>query len=144
MLRFAAAAYNESMTSERKGGICMAAKAEQKNFDTPDEVRTFPHGRVELVNVGGGTIGRLILEPGWRWSADVKPIAGTDLCEAPHFQYVVAGCLHVVMVDGTEFDLKAGDVNTLPSGHDAWVVGDEPAIAVDWYGATNYAKAGSR
>src|SRR5512140_2301022 len=103
----------------------MATKAESKNFATPDEVRTFPHGRVELVKIGGGTVGRLILEPGWRWSTDVKPIAGSTWCEAPHFQYVVSGCLHILMADGDEFDLKTGYVNTLPSGHDAWVVGDE-------------------
>jgi len=118
----------------------MSGKAKQKNFNTPDEVRTFPHGRVELVNIGNGTVGRYTLEPGWRWLNDVKPIAGTEWCEAPHFQYVVAGHLHVVMVDGTEFDQKAGDVVTLPSGHDAWVVGDEPVIIVDWFGATNFAK----
>jgi len=118
----------------------MATKAEYKNFDTPDEVRKFNHGKVELLNISGGTVGRLILEPGWRWSADVKPIAGTDWCEAPHFQYVASGRLHVKMADGAEFDLKAGDVNTLPSGHDAWVVGKEPVVLVDWFGATNYAK----
>jgi uncharacterized cupin superfamily protein len=118
----------------------MSAPAEYRNFNTPDEVRKFSHGRVEIINIGGGTVGRLILEPGWRWSVDVKPIAGTEWCEAPHFQYVVSGCVHVLMADGNEFDLKAGDVNTLPSGHDAWVVGNEPAIAVDWFGAVNYAK----
>jgi hypothetical protein len=118
----------------------MASKTENKNFSAPDEVRKFNHGRVELINIAGGTVGRLILEPGWRWSADVKPIAGTDWCEAPHFQYVVSGCLHVKMIDGTELDLKPGDVSSLPSGHDAWVVGNEPSILVDWFGATNYAK----
>jgi hypothetical protein len=119
----------------------MSTRAEYKNFESADEVRTFPHGRVELVTIAGGTVGRLILEPGWRWSVDVKPIAGTDWCEAPHFQYLVSGCVHIVMADGSEFDLRAGDVSSLPSGHDAWVVGDEPAVAVDWFGAINYARA---
>jgi hypothetical protein len=118
----------------------MATRAENKSFNTPDEIRKFDHGRVELINIAGGTVGRLILEPGWRWSADVKPIAGTESCEAPHFQYVISGHVHVRMNDGTEFDLGPGDVSNLPSGHDAWVVGDEPAVAVDWFGATNYAK----
>ena len=67
------------------------AGSEQKSFDTPDEVREFPHGRAEIVNIGGGEVGRLILEPGWRWSEHIKPIAGTELCEAPHFQYVLSG-----------------------------------------------------
>jgi len=117
----------------------MASKVELKKFDTPDEVRTFTHGRVELVNIAGGTVGRLILEPGWRWSEDVKPIVGTDWCEAPHFQYLVSGQLHVAMADGTDLDLRPGDVSSLPANHDAWVVGNEPAILVDWYGAGKYA-----
>ena len=83
----------------------------------------------------------LTLEPGWRWSSHVKPLVGTDLCEAPHFQYHVQGTLHIVMADGAEFDARPGDVTALPQGHDAWVVGDEPVVVVDWYGASNYALA---
>jgi hypothetical protein len=113
---------------------------EHVTFGTPDEVREFPHGRAEIVKVGGAEIGRLVLEPGWRWSNDVKPIAGTELCEAPHMQYHVSGRLHVLMADGTEFEAGPGDVSSLPEGHDAWVVGDEPAVVVDWYGASNYAR----
>jgi hypothetical protein len=116
------------------------AQAELKHFSTPDEVRTFPKGRVELVNIGGGVVGRLTLEPGWRWSEHVKPIAGTEWCEAPHFQYQLAGRLHIVMSDGTELESAAGDVSALPVGHDAWVVGDEPVVLVDWSGASNYAQ----
>ena len=119
----------------------MATKAEFKRFDTPDEVRIFSHGRVELVNISGGEVGRLILEPGWRWATDVKPIAGTEWCTAPHFQYLVSGHLHVEMADGTKFELGPGDVSSLPANHDAWVVWNEPAILVDWYGAGNYAKS---
>lgn len=117
-----------------------AAAAERKDFATPDEVRTFEHGRVEILNIGGSQIGRLILEPGWRWSLHVKPIAGTEWCEAPHFQYQVSGTMHVEMADGNSFDVGPGQVTTLPSGHDAWVLGDEPVISVDWWGASNYAK----
>jgi hypothetical protein len=113
---------------------------EHVSFEKPDEVREFPHGRVEIVTVGAAEIGRLILEPGWRWSNDVKPIAGTDLCKAPHMQYHVSGRVHVLMADGTEFEAGPGDVTSLPQGHDAWVVGDEPVVVVDWYGASNYAR----
>jgi hypothetical protein len=113
---------------------------EQRDFATPDEVRNFSHGQVELVRFGDAEIGRLVLHPGWRWSQDVKPIAGTDLCEAPHFQYHIAGTLRIQMRDGTEFDATPGQVTNLPSGHDAWVVGDEDVIVVDWWGAANYAK----
>ena len=113
---------------------------EKKDLGNPDEVREFPNGRLELVNAGGGVVGRLVLEPGWRWSNDVKPIAGTELCEAPHMQYHVSGRVHVLMADGTEFEAGPGDVTSLPQGHDAWVVGDEPVVVVDWYGASNYAR----
>jgi len=116
------------------------ARAEQKSFGTPDETRTFENGLVDLVDIGGSQIGRLTLQPGWRWSDHVKPIAGTDLCEAPHFQYHVQGTLRIQMADGTELDAHAGDVTALPQGHDAWVVGDEPVVVIDWWGASNYAK----
>src|SRR5512139_2903530 len=114
--------------------------AEWKDFARPDEVRTFPHGRIELLHIGGGTVGRMTLEPGWRWSTHVKPIAGTEWCEAPHFQYQVSGKLHVKMADGTEFETGPGDVSNLPSGHDAWVIGNEPVVLIDWFGAVDYAK----
>jgi hypothetical protein len=116
------------------------AKAEQKDFTSPDETRTFERGHVDLVHIGGSDIGRLVLEPGWRWSEHVKPIAKTDLCEAPHFQYHVAGTLRIHMEDGTEFDAVPGQVTALPQGHDAWVVGEDPVVLVDWWGASNYAK----
>jgi hypothetical protein len=117
------------------------ATAEQKTFATPDETRTFERGRVEIVHVAGSDIGRLTLEPGWRWSSHVKHIAGTDLCEAPHFQYQVAGSLHIEMADGRVLECSAGDVVAVPEGHDAWVVGDQPVVLVDWWGASDYAKA---
>ena len=116
------------------------ANAEAKDFASPDEVRSFEKGKAEILNIGGGSVGRLVLEPGWRWSEHVKPIAGTEWCEAPHFQYHVSGTLRVQMTDGTEFDATPGQVTALPAGHDAWVVGDEPAVVVDWWGASNYAK----
>jgi hypothetical protein len=114
--------------------------AERETFHEPDETRTFGHGRLDLVDVAGAQIGLLTLEPGWRWSEHVKPLAGTEWCEAPHFQFHVSGTLRVRMSDGSEFDALPGDVTALPSGHDAWVVGDEPAVVVDWWGATDYAR----
>jgi len=117
------------------------AQAECKDFASPDEVRTFEKGKLELINIGGGVVGRLTLEPGWRWSLHVKPVAKTEWCEAPHFQYHLSGRLHICMADGTEFDAEPGQVTALPVGHDAWVVGDEPVVVIDWAGASNYAKA---
>jgi len=115
-------------------------KAEQKRLGSADEVREFPKGKLELVEIGGASIGRLTLQPGWRWSEHVKPLVGTAWCEAPHFQYHVAGRLRVQMDDGSEFEAVPGDVTALPQNHDAWVVGDEPVVVVDWWGASNYAK----
>jgi quercetin dioxygenase-like cupin family protein len=106
----------------------------------PDETRKFEKGRMEVVNVGGGSVGRLTFEPGWRWSTHMKAAAGTKSCEAPHFQYHISGELGIKMDDGTEFVAKPGDITSLPSGHDAWVIGKEPVVVVDWHGATNYAK----
>jgi hypothetical protein len=115
-------------------------QTERKCFDDPDEVREFPNGRAEILHIGGGEVGRYVFEPGWRWSDDVKPIAKTESCQAPHFQYHVSGRLAVRMDDGTEVVAGPGDITSLPPGHDGWVVGDEPAVVVDWYGASNYAK----
>ena len=120
--------------------VSVQQATEHKTFSKPDEVRTFPNGRAEILRVGGVEVGRLIFEPGWRWSKDVKPIAKTSSCQAPHFQYHVAGKLAIRMDDGSEFIASKGDITSLPSGHDAWVVGDEPVIVVDWFGASHYAK----
>ena len=122
--------------------MAVTHQTEHKSFERPEELREFPNGRAEILTVGGAEIGRLVFEPGWRWSNDVKPIAGTDSCEAPHFQYHLSGRLAIRMDDGTELTAQAGDITSLPSGHDAWVVGDEPAVVVDWYGASTYAKPG--
>jgi hypothetical protein len=115
-------------------------QTEHKTFVRPEETREFPNGRAEILTLGGSTVGRLVLEPGWRWSNDVKPIAKTKSCEAPHFQYHVSGRLGIRMDDGTEFIAGPGDLTSLPSGHDAWVVGEDPVVVVDFYGASTYAK----
>ena len=116
-------------------------RAEAKNFGMADEVRTFPLGRVDLLTIGGATVGRAVFEPGWRWSTSVQPLVKTKSCEAPHFQYHVSGVMRIRMDDGDEFDCRPGDVSLLPSGHDAWVVGDEPVVVVDFQGMIDYAKA---
>lgn len=115
-------------------------KADRKNFTEPDEVREFPGGHVELVTVAGATIGRATLYAGWRWSTSLKPLVNTESCQAPHFQYHVSGVLKVLMDDGTELVCRAGDISNLPAGHDAWVVGEEPVVLVDFQGMADYAK----
>lgn len=115
-------------------------RTEHRKMGKPDETRTFERGKAEILKVAGGSVGRLTFEPGWRWSTHMKAASGTKSCEAPHFQYHVSGRLHIKMDDGTEFEAGPGDITALPSGHDAWVVGNEPAVVVDWHGATEYAK----
>jgi hypothetical protein len=128
---------------QKEGGRTMKTQgSEHKSFAAPDELREFPGGRAEILNIGGGAVGRLVFQPGWKWSKDVKPLAGTASCEAPHFQVHLSGKLAILMDDGTEYVAGPGDVTALPSGHDAWVVGDEPVVVVDWCGASNYAKGG--
>jgi hypothetical protein len=124
-----------------EGEEALMADAEQRSFAAADEVREFEKGKGEIINIGGGVVGRYTAEPGWRWSDHVKPIAGTELCEAPHFQYHVSGRLGVRMADGTELEIGPGEVSMLPPGHDAWVIGDEPVVVVDWGGAMRWAKS---
>ena len=115
-------------------------QAEQKTFGTPDETRSFEKGKLDLLNIGGGVVGRLTLEPGWRWSEHVKPIAQTASCQVAHTGYIVSGRLHVRMDDGTEVEMGPGEASITPPGHDAWVVGDEPVVFLDFAGAATYAK----
>jgi len=139
-MAFVAAISSPLLWYSPSGAVADSAKAEHKSFGKPDEVRKFPKGRLELVKIGGATIGRAVLEPGWRWSKSVQPLVKTASCEAPHFQYHVAGTLRVRMDDGREFDCKPGDVSLLPSGHDAWVVGNKDVVLVDFQGMVDYAK----
>ncbi|HWH29393.1 MAG TPA: cupin domain-containing protein [Mycobacteriales bacterium] len=123
--------------------MTMTQPLEHKAFESPDEVREGANWRLELINLAGGAqVGRITAQPGWRWSTDVQPVAGTELCQAPHQQYHVSGRLHVRMADGTEFEAGPGEITSLPPGHDAWVVGDEPVVAIDWQGASVWATRG--
>ncbi len=120
--------------------ITTAEKMQKKSLARPDETRTFDKGGVELVTVNDVTFGRATLQPGWKWSTCVKPLAQTPSCEAPHLQYHVSGVLHVVMDDGTEEAFGPGDVSSIPPGHDAWVIGQEPVVVVDISGMRDFAK----
>jgi len=104
------------------------------------EVRVFPRGKVELITIGGETVVRTIFEPGWQWSTSVQPVAKVTSCDAPHFQFHVAGTMKVVMDDGTARLCKPGEVSLLPSGRDAWVVGSENVVIVDLHGMVDYAE----
>lgn len=112
-----------------------------KRFDRPDEVRIVEKARVELIELGELAVGRAIFEPGWRWSDHVKPIVGTESCQVHHLGYVLSGHLHVEMTDGASLEVVGGDAFEIPPGHDAWVIGDEPWISVDWAGRRLFAKS---
>ena len=111
-----------------------------KSLESPEETRRFPHGHVDLVTIGETTAGRAEFEPGWRWSNDLKPIAGTDSCQAMHTGYVISGRMHVRMDDGTEADVGPGDAILIEPGHDAWIIGDDTCVVLDFTGFANYAK----
>ena len=115
---------------------------QQKTLDSPDETRTFENGKAQVVTLGDFSASRLTLEPGWRWSENVRPIAGTDSCQVLHTGYQVSGRLHVRLDDGTEAEVGPGEAYVTPPGHDAWVVGDEPVVTVDMSRVTaeEYAK----
>ena len=126
----------------RTGDGVMAALF-RKSLDKPDETRQFEEGkgRLELVNLEGGSVGRATFEPGWRWSKHVKPIAKTDSCQAAHVGYFVSGRMKVVSDDGEEMEYGPGDFAIMAPGHDAWTLGDEACVVIDWQGFTEYAKS---
>src|SRR5215204_441456 len=107
-----------------------AGSLQGKNMGAPDEVRSFDNGKMDVVT----------FDPGWRWSEAVKPIAGTESCQVPHVGYVISGRMKVVMDDGSEMEYGPDDALVIPPGHDAWIVGDEPCVVLDFAGADKYAK----
>jgi hypothetical protein len=112
-----------------------------KSTSSPDEVRQFAaHGHADVLQLDGQAVLYGTFEPGWRWSNDVKPIAETDSCQAPHLIYCISGRMGIRMSDGTEGEIGPGDVASIAPGHDAWTIGDEPCIAIDFGGYSQYAK----
>ena len=114
----------------------------RKSLNQPEETRPFEDGKgkLELVDVEAGAVGRATFEPGWQWSKHVKPIAKTESCQFSHTGYVVSGRMKVVMDDGEENEFGADDIMVIPPGHDAWIVGDEACVVIDWQGMNDYAK----
>jgi quercetin dioxygenase-like cupin family protein len=110
------------------------AKLKVKKFSKPDELSEFMHGKASTLDFDGAKVVRRVFEPGWVWSKHSNP-AKAKTCPATHFIHCVSGVMHVRMDDGTEADVGAGEVAWIPPGHDAWVVGKEPATVVDFQGA---------
>lgn len=116
------------------------------SLDAPEETRPFADGMgtLELVNVKSGPVGRATFAPGWRWSSHVKPMAQTESCQASHLGYYVSGRMRVRMDDGDELEFGPGDFAVIPPGHDAWIVGTDPCVFVDWQGFADYAMGSAR
>ena len=110
-------------------------RLQYKTFATPDEVRAFPNGRAEVVRLDESVVGRALYEPGWRWSTAMPAIAGTVRCQLHHLGYSISGTMHVEMDDGQAIDIPPASVYEIPPGHDAWVIGDDPWVTVEWTSA---------
>ncbi|MFC6237000.1 cupin domain-containing protein [Longivirga aurantiaca] len=111
-------------------------------FENATDVRPFGGGtgQMSMLDIDGRAVGRAVFEPGWQWSKHVQPIAGTTSCQADHAGYILSGRLAVRMDDGTEETFEPGDVMICPPGHDAWTVGQEACVVLDWAGYADYAK----
>lgn len=116
------------------------AGIETTDFSVPDEVRQPDRTTVEVVKIGGGEVGRYTFQPGWRWSECIKPVAGTDSCQVDHVGVVLAGGLRIEHDDGTVVEIGSGTVYHIAPGHDSYVLGDEPFVAVEFHGATTFAR----
>ena len=123
--------------------------ASVRSFEEPNETKSFPNGQEHILDVNGVDVGMATFRPGWRWSNDVRPLMGTERCPLLHVGYNLSGNLHVELADGSTLDIGPGRVFEITPDHDAWVVGDEPVVMLDWAGkareyATAYADGGAR
>jgi class 3 adenylate cyclase len=107
-------------------------RLQSKSFDTPDETRSLPKATADVVNVGEVAVGYAVWQPGWRWSSDLRPLVGTDWCENHHLGYAVSGTLQVLTESGDRLEIHGRSAYEIPPRHDAWVVGDEPFVTVEW------------
>jgi hypothetical protein len=122
-------------------GVWLMLEVIVKQFEAPDETRTFENGKFEIVKIGGVTIGRATYEPGWKWSKDVSPLAGTALCEVEHVGLVLSGRAMAALIDGTLVELIPGNLFYIPPvAHDSWVIGEEPYVSLHFLGADQYTK----
>jgi class 3 adenylate cyclase len=120
------------------------ARLQRRRFDATQDVRVTPGGRVEMVELDDRVVAKITWQPGWRWSENMKPITGTQFCQSHHVGIMLQGTLRVQMADGVELEFRSGDVLEIPPGHDAWVVGDEAVVTVDFEAMRGFAKAEGR
>ena len=114
---------------------------EKKSLSSPDETRKFDHGKLEVVTIGGFKFGRGTFQPGWKWSTSIKSIAKTESCQVHHIGYMISGSMEVTLNDGTKDIFNAGDSFNVPPGHDAKVIGNTPAVYIEFIAAAEFAKS---
>lgn len=134
----------EAASLHQLGQVCIMTgvpRLQSKDFKTPDEVRRFPNGEMEIVTLDEIGVAYITLQPGWHWSTDVAPTAGTSSCQHRHVGYVISGTLVVRMNDGTKMTIGRGEVYEIPPGHDGWIVGDEPLEAVEFASAHDFGRS---
>jgi quercetin dioxygenase-like cupin family protein len=118
----------------------MTEQVEVRNFELADEVRTPEKTKIDLVKLGEHTLGRFTFQPGWRWADDIKPVVKTESCQNHHLGYALGGSLRVLLDNGQESRIQAGDAYDIPPGHDAWVEGTEPFVGLEFQSAAEYAR----
>jgi len=128
----------------KKGKEVLEMSAVKVDLNQPDETKETPKGKLQLVTIGDFTFGLRTLEPGWKWTEHMRPIAKTETCEVRHIGYVISGRMGFLMNDGTELEVGPGEAFDVRSGHDAWTVGDAPFVFVDMIGAVERATAATR
>src|SRR5262245_29178317 len=116
------------------------ARLQRRKFEESDDVRSAPHSTVKMVELGDRVVAHMTFEPGWRWSQDMGPAVGTKSCQSHHLGYAMSGRLHVETNDGIQMDVGPDEVYEIPPGHDAWVVGDEPFVTVDFEAMRGFAR----
>ena len=116
------------------------AETVKQSFDSAAETRNVDKGKIDVLNLGGAQVMRATFQPGWKWSECVRPVVGTDSCQVSHLVYTIAGRMVIKMDDGTETEIGPGEAAAIPAGHDAWIVGDEAYVGIDFQGGGNYAK----
>lgn len=119
----------------------LATQTLKKNLSKPDEVRNLSKSKIEVFRIGEFNAMRVTFQPGWKWSKDIGPTVGRDRCDTRHVGYVLSGKCRIVLSDGTQYDLGPGDLMEIPAGHDGWVIGSEPFVALDFIGGETYGKA---
>jgi quercetin dioxygenase-like cupin family protein len=123
---------SEPFVLEDKTMTTMTLKSSKKNLGSPDVAKEFPFGRLEYVSVNDVPLSRITLQPGWKWSRHIQPMAHTETCQAQHVQYVISGRIVIQMDDGDQIELGPGDFGVIAPGHNAWVIGNEPFVCVDF------------